>query len=198
MLQSASITPALAVLQVFPDDIQQRFLTSKTCDRPSNNSSNSSAQQTHGNKRTTSVALDSSPTSSLAAMSDPIAVVIKRTNAARAIQGLRPLYNSPNLQAAAMAYAMTMAQANHFDHTGPDGSTVGTRAKDVGYSYKGIAENIGRGYSSGEEAVQGWLNSPGHYNNIMGDYHHIGVGFQKDMHGPGFMWVLMFGSPRNL
>jgi uncharacterized protein YkwD len=130
-------------------------------------------------------------------MNNTVAVVIQRTNEARAERGLKPVHNSPNLQAAAMSYAYTMAQANHFDHTGPDGSTLGTRATDSGYSYAGIAENIGRGHSSGEEAVQGWLNSQGHYNNIMGDYQHIGVGFAKDIYGHGYMWVQMFGKERN-
>jgi uncharacterized protein YkwD len=81
--------------------------------------------------------------------------------AARASQGLEPLRNSAKLQAAAMAdYAQTMARQKHYGHTGKDGSTLKTRVQHSGYSYAaGIAENIAKGYKSGKEALQGWLDS---------------------------------------
>ena len=126
-----------------------------------------------------------------------MANVIKGTNAARKEQGLRPLYLSAELQAAAMDYAETMARENHFSHTGTDGSRAWTRAQQFGYSPSAIAENIGKGYKTEAAALEGWLTSSGHHKNIMGAYQHIGVGFAKDPYGHGYLWVQMFGSTRS-
>ena len=38
------------------------------------------------------------------------------------------------------------------------------------------AENIAMGYGSPKAAVKGWINSPGHYRNIMSNHTYIGVG----------------------
>jgi uncharacterized protein YkwD len=122
-----------------------------------------------------------------------ISKVIRGTNVARARGGLEPLRKSDALQAAAMNYAETMAQENHFCHTGKDGSRALTRAQAFGYSPAAIAENIGRGYISSKAALQGWLHSEGHSNSIMGAYQHIGVGFAKDPFRPGYLWVQMLG-----
>ncbi|MCL2924315.1 MAG: CAP domain-containing protein [Trichodesmium sp. MAG_R04] len=52
--------------------------------------------------------------------------------------------------------------------------------------YKGAAENIANnmGYSNpGEKAVAGWINSPGHHKNIVGDYNLTGIGIAKNSGG---------------
>ena len=42
---------------------------------------------------------------------------------------------------------------------------------------KGPAENIGFGFESPEDALKGWMNSPGHRDNIVNKEHtHIGIG----------------------
>lgn len=41
----------------------------------------------------------------------------------------------------------------------------------------GPAENIGFGFESPEDALKGWMNSPGHRDNIVNKEHtHIGIG----------------------
>jgi len=42
---------------------------------------------------------------------------------------------------------------------------------------KGPPENIGFGFDSPEDALKGWMNSPGHRDNIVNrDHTHIGIG----------------------
>ena len=52
--------------------------------------------------------------------------------------------------------------------------------------YKAAAENIAvnMGFSNpGEKAVVGWINSPGHHKNIVGDFNLTGIGIAKNNEG---------------
>ena len=52
--------------------------------------------------------------------------------------------------------------------------------------YKGAAENIAsnQGYGDpAEAAVKGWLKSPGHYKNIVGDYNLTAIGIAQNSQG---------------
>ncbi|PJI51521.1 hypothetical protein CTI14_58765, partial [Methylobacterium radiotolerans] len=40
-----------------------------------------------------------------------------------------------------------------------------------------VAENIAAGQETPQEVVTGWLRSPGHCKNIMGDFTRIGLSF---------------------
>jgi uncharacterized protein YkwD len=68
---------------------------------------------------------------------------------------------------AALAHSTDMARLRYFTHQGKDGRAVGDRALQAGYRWQRIAENIAAGQESGDEAVAGWLASPGHCANIM-------------------------------
>ncbi|MTI31448.1 CAP domain-containing protein, partial [Xanthovirga aplysinae] len=46
-----------------------------------------------------------------------------------------------------------------------------------------IAENVAKFYSTPEQVVNGWLNSPGHKKNIEGDYNLTGIAAIKDGSG---------------
>lgn len=91
----------------------------------------------------------------------------KQFNRLRARNGLPRLDASSQLDAIAADYACVLAKTNHFDHVGPDGSTLGQRAKDGGYPYCSIAENLARGQRSVSRVLIDWSNSPGHYANLM-------------------------------
>ncbi|MGQ4648495.1 CAP domain-containing protein [Lyngbya aestuarii] len=59
------------------------------------------------------------------------------------------------------------------------------RVKEISQSlpYRGAAENVAynQGYSDpGEQAFQGWLESPGHLKNIEGDFDLTGIGIAKN------------------
>ncbi|NES67376.1 MAG: CAP domain-containing protein, partial [Okeania sp. SIO2D1] len=52
--------------------------------------------------------------------------------------------------------------------------------------YKSAAENIANnmGYSNpGEKAVEGWIGSPGHHKNMVGDYNLSGIGIAQNSEG---------------
>ena len=55
----------------------------------------------------------------------------------------------------------------YFAHIGSDGSTAGSRIEEAGYNWRTYGENIGQGYKSEEEVIEGWLHSAGHCKNIM-------------------------------
>ncbi|MEJ8837808.1 CAP domain-containing protein [Ramlibacter sp. AN1133] len=102
--------------------------------------------------------------------------VLQRINAARAA-GLRcgrhamgpaaPLKWDPSLYSAAEGHSLDMARRNYFEHRTPEGADVASRASAVQYRWKTVGENIAAGVRSLPEAMQSWLESPGHCENIM-------------------------------
>ena len=82
------------------------------------------------------------------------------------------------LRCAARVHSKDMGTQNFFSHTGSDGTTFSQRITQAGYVWTAAAENIGAGYSTPTAAVNGWMASTGHCNNIMnGTYKHLGVGY---------------------
>jgi uncharacterized protein YkwD len=93
------------------------------------------------------------------------------------------------LEQAAARHANDMSQNDFFSHTGSDGSTVGRRTQEIGYQWTSIGENIALGYSSIEEVIQGWIDSPGHCELMMSaDYSEIGLTRS------GTYWVMTLGK----
>jgi uncharacterized protein YkwD len=108
--------------------------------------------------------------------------VIQLINQARIANGLPPLSEQPQLDAAAQSHSADMACNNHSSHTGSDGSTWNTRVEAQGYAATLVLENIYAGDPAfgGDPAgaVDWWLNSPVHYANIMNpEVTEIGVGY---------------------
>ncbi len=83
------------------------------------------------------------------------------------------------LTSAAQAYADLLAQHDRFDHTGPDGSMLATRAQSAGYSGGWLGEILYLGPKNGgpTEVVTAWLGSSGHRSVLLaGRFTEIGVG----------------------
>lgn len=128
---------------------------------------------------------------------------VDRINAARAVArqcgtaffpATTPLAWDAQLQVAAQAHASDMANRNFFAHTNPDGVTASQRTTAAGYG-PATGENIAAGYASMEAAMQGWLLSPGHCENIMRPtYRHYALACAD---GPGSdygtYWTQSFG-----
>lgn len=68
---------------------------------------------------------------------------------------------------AADKHSKDMADNNFISHTGSDGSNFGQRIRAQGYSWRYAAENVAAGQPDLNSVVNGWLNSPGHCQNIM-------------------------------
>lgn len=105
-----------------------------------------------------------------------------------------PLAVNPKLMAAARAHAANMAAQDKLDHTLED-RTFADRAKDAGYQYRLIGENIAWRPETPRELLEGWMNSPLHRENILKEgFTEIGVGVAKNQKGERY-WVQLFGTP---
>ena len=95
-------------------------------------------------------------------------------NEERAKRGLHPLEIDDQLNCAAKIHSDDVGPKRSCSHTGSDGSSPWDRAArcDTGAS----RENIACGQRTAREAVDAWLNSEGHFKNMMSsDIHFIGV-----------------------
>lgn len=128
---------------------------------------------------------------------DPQAVLAK-VNAARRRHLLPPLVLDPRLMQAAQSHASEMGRTGLYGHEIGPGTDFVTRIRAVGYD-QSSGENIGVGYASAEEAVQGWLDSPGHRTNMLKRGHRLaGIGYAYNVSGRNsdytHFWVLIMGA----
>ena len=93
--------------------------------------------------------------------------IVAATNRERAAHGLPPLRLNSKLSAAAGDRITDMFDQRYFDHVAPDGTQPFVWAKRRGYSYSLIGENLAVGYPTAQRVVTGWMNSPGHRQNIL-------------------------------
>jgi uncharacterized protein YkwD len=125
--------------------------------------------------------------------------VIELTNKERANHGLPRLEENHLLNIIAESRARDMLEKQYFAHVSPIGEQASDIARTVGYAYKIIAENIGSGdYATNQKIVDGWMQSPGHRNNILStEVREIGAAVVKGkMHGRNtFVTVQIFGLP---
>ncbi|MBQ2829553.1 MAG: CAP domain-containing protein [Oscillospiraceae bacterium] len=99
-------------------------------------------------------------------------------NAFRVYHGRSPLAWSPLAAESSYLHSKDMAEKNYFDHTNLDGESPFDRMEKVGISYRCAGENIAAGYGGAVRSHNGWVNSSGHRENMLGaDYTHLGVGF---------------------
>jgi uncharacterized protein YkwD len=102
-----------------------------------------------------------------------------------------PLAPNAALRCSARLHSKDMQDRNYFSHTTPDGVTFDQRISQAGYRWRALGENIALGYSTPQSVVQGWMQSPGHCQNIMSAaFSELGVGFYGDNR-----WTQDFGSP---
>ncbi|MDO8456086.1 MAG: CAP domain-containing protein [Burkholderiaceae bacterium] len=71
------------------------------------------------------------------------------------------------LQHAAAVHAENMAATGVYSHTGSNGLTADQRATAAGYAYTFIGENIDAQRTSVQAAINSWMGSPHHCQNIM-------------------------------
>jgi uncharacterized protein YkwD len=91
-----------------------------------------------------------------------------------------------------------MAQQNYFEHVDLAGRSPADRVRAVGYREKLVGENIAYGPQSVEEVVKGWLDSPGHCENIMdARFAEMGLAYASEAGGRrGLFWVQLLAAPK--
>ncbi|MBD2092162.1 CAP domain-containing protein [Microcoleus sp. FACHB-1515] len=107
-----------------------------------------------------------------------------QVNEYRAEQGLPPLTLDPRISEIARQHSADMAAGRvEFGHAGFE-SRVRSIARAV--PYRSAAENVAynQGYSTPvEQAVQGWIESPGHRVNMEGQFNLTGIGVTRTADG---------------
>ncbi|KAJ2850652.1 hypothetical protein GGI22_005356 [Coemansia erecta] len=99
--------------------------------------------------------------------------MLSQVNAVRAKVGKPALIINQQLNKMAQAQSDYQASVSTMTHDNPDGS-LGARCSDVGLKWSGVAENVAWNYPDVTSVVTGWVNSPGHYENMIGDYNVVG------------------------
>ena len=103
--------------------------------------------------------------------------VIRLTNEKRSQAGLPPLSENSSLSSAARAKGNDMLAKGYWAHFAPDGTSPWSFFLSFGYKYRYAGENLARDFSSDHLAVEAWMASPSHKENILSpNYKDIGIG----------------------
>ncbi len=102
--------------------------------------------------------------------------LLSGTNTARSANGLGSLTLDAQLNNSAQMKAEHMAAHNYWAHTAPDGTEPWYFFQQAGYSYTRAGENLAYGFSSSQSTIDGWMNSPSHQANVLGQYIDVGFG----------------------
>lgn len=122
------------------------------------------------------------------------------TNSQRIGNGVSALALNGLLNNAAQAKANDMAARDYWSHNTPDGQTPWTFITAAGYSYSLAGENLAYGFTTAQDTLTGWMNSPGHRANILnGGYTEVGFGYINIANyqgtGPETLVVAMYAAP---
>lgn len=126
------------------------------------------------------------------------AVLVNLTNQNRVAANISELTVNPILEKAAQMKADDMASKSYFAHNTPDGKTPWYWFELAGYKYAYAGENLAVNFQNSEDVETAWMNSRGHFLNIMNPkYTEIGIatstGFYKGQQA--VFVVQMFGAP---
>ncbi len=106
--------------------------------------------------------------------------LLDATNKKRAEKGLSPLKMNTELAKAASEKANYMFSKNFWAHNAPDGTTPWVFIKATGYEYTYAGENLARGFTSTDDVVKAWMESPTHRENMLsGNYEDIGFAIEQ-------------------
>jgi uncharacterized protein YkwD len=144
-------------------------------------------------------------------MSDPVERVLDLVNAVRARGASCGAHQRPpvgavrlssTLAQVAYGHALDMAQHGYFEHRDLEGRMPADRVRATGYAERLVGENIAFGPDSPEDVVKGWLDSPGHCENLLDPrFAEMGVAFTTgrapgSRPGHGRYWVQLLADPR--
>lgn len=120
--------------------------------------------------------------------------VVALTNQKRAESGLPALALNQSLSAAAYTKGRDMIDRDYWAHVSPDGVQPWKFFSDFGYKYRYAGENLARDFSTAGSAVDAWMNSPTHKENILNPkYKEIGIGVvEGDLAGSDTTIIVQF------
>lgn len=124
--------------------------------------------------------------------------LLAHLNAERKARGLPALVLSAKLDKAAQGHACDNAKRKSISHTSSDGGTLKTRLRKAGYAYRTAAENTGRGFATGARAIEWWMHSPKHKDNILlRKAREVGVGIAVSPAPDNKLhWIIVVGASK--
>ncbi len=126
--------------------------------------------------------------------------VLAHTNAARYRDGAGFLVRSPELSKAAETKLNDLFARQYFAHDSPTGESIADLAKQAGYRYITVGENLALGtFGSSKAVVDAWMGSPGHRANILKrSYQEIGIAVAEGTYEGRRVWIAVqaFGLPQ--
>lgn len=122
------------------------------------------------------------------------------TNERRIASEKKPLIENESLSTAAQAKANDMAMKNYWSHYTPSGEAPWKFIDRSGYAYVKAGENLAYGFSTSDDTIDGWMNSPTHKANMLDEaFSEVGFGFANsaDFNGNGneTIVVAMYAQP---
>lgn len=103
--------------------------------------------------------------------------VERLTNVQRENNGLPGLTDNSTLDAAALAKGKDMLAKGYWAHVAPDGTQPWAFFVAANYDYRYAGENLARDFSDANSAVNAWMASPTHRENVLSpNYKEIGIG----------------------
>ncbi len=109
--------------------------------------------------------------------------VLQKINQFRQQKGLSSLNLNAAITRQARQHSKDMASCRILSHDGFEGRV---RTISMKVSYKAAAENVAynQGFSDPVgQAMNGWLKSPGHLQNMVGNYNLTGIGIAQNAQG---------------
>jgi len=117
---------------------------------------------------------------------------LRVVNSFRAENGLRPLTISSRLMQVAEEHSDSMANSDQTNHT--VGGSLASRVRGGGVKYSAIAENVSSGQRSYAAAMDAWVRSPGHRQNLLRP-NLTSIGFAGSREGGRNYFTQVFSAP---
>ena len=115
--------------------------------------------------------------------------VLKYTNQFRKSKRLPALEMRDDLNEIARRHSDDMATGKRpFGHDGFNQRE--SEVQKIVQPFSQMAENVAYGATTGKEVVQMWKDSPGHRENMLGNYKYMGIGTAVDNHGTIYFTAL--------
>lgn len=121
-------------------------------------------------------------------------------NEKRLEKGLEPLKINEKLSKAAREKANHMFENNYWAHFAPDNTSPWKFFIDSGYDYIYAGENLAKGFYSSRDAVDAWMGSPTHRDNILSaQYEDVGFAIvEGNLQGEETVLIVeLFGQEKN-
>lgn len=121
-------------------------------------------------------------------------------NQKRIENGLSPLTLNGTLSSAAHGKARHMLDNNYWAHFAPDGTSPWIFIINSGYNYVYAGENLAKGFVNANDAVEAWMSSPTHRDNILSSqYRDVGFAIvEGTLQGEETVLIVeLFGQEKN-